>query len=94
MPTEFQKEFDLFLTKFRDVFVFIDDNLILFKGTKNENLNEVREILKVMNEADLQTKAGTCKFAKQEKEWICFELRRSGISPIKIKVQRISDQQV
>ena len=63
MPTEFQKVMDLLFAKFRDVFVFIDDNLIVTKGTKSEHLDKVREILKVMNEAKLQLKAGKCNFA-------------------------------
>ena len=43
MPTEFQKVMDILLAKFREVFVFIDDNLIVTKGTKNQHLDKVRE---------------------------------------------------
>ena len=60
MPTEFQKVMDLLLARFREVFVFIDDILIVTKRTKNEHLNKVREILKAMNEAKLHLKAGKC----------------------------------
>ena len=80
---------DLLLARFREVFVFIDDILIVTKGTKNEHLNKVREILKAMNEAKLQLKAGKCNFAKQEIEWLGFKLTSSGISPINTKVQGI-----
>ena len=66
MPTEFQKVMGLLLARFREVFVFIDDISIVTKGTKNEHLNKVREILKAMNEAKLQFKAGKCNFAKQK----------------------------
>ena len=92
MPTEFQKVMDLLLARFREVFVFIDDILMVTKGTKNEHLNKVREILKAMNEAKLQLKAGKCNFAKQEIEWLGFKLTSSGISPINTKVQGISDK--
>ena len=68
MPTEFQKVMDLLLASFREVFVFIDDILLVTKGTKNELLNKVREILKAMKEAKLQLKAGKRNFAKQEIE--------------------------
>ena len=74
MPTEFQKAMDLLLAKFREGFVFIDDILIVTKGTKSEHLDKVREILKVMNEAKLKLKAGKCNFAKQEIEWLGFKL--------------------
>ena len=66
MPTDFRKVMDLLLAKFREVFVFVDDISIITKGTKNEHLNKMQEILKVMNEAQLQLKAGKCTFAKQE----------------------------
>ena len=92
MPTEFQKVMDLLLARFREVFVFIDDILIVPKGTKNEHLNKVREILKAMNEAKLQLKAGKFNFAKQEIEWLGFKLTSSGISPIITKVQGIFDK--
>ena len=52
----------------------------------------MREILKVMNEAKLQLKAGKCKNAKQEIVWLGFKLTSLGISPIHTKVQGISDK--
>ena len=70
MPTEFQKVIDLLLANVREVFVFIDDILIVIKGTENEQLNKVRELLKMMNEAKLPLKAGKCKFSKQKIEWL------------------------
>ena len=91
MPTEFQKVMYL-LAKFREVFVFIKDILIVNKGNKAEHLNKVREILKVLDEAELQLKAGKCKFAKQEIEWLGFKLTNSGISPINSKVQGITEK--
>ena len=61
MPTEFQKVIYILLAKFREVFVFIDDILIVTKGTKQNHLDKVREILKTLDEAILQLKAGKCK---------------------------------
>ena len=37
MPTEFQKVMDNLLARFREVFVFIDDVLIVTKGTKQQH---------------------------------------------------------
>ena len=82
----------MLLAKFREVFVFIDDILIVTKGNKAEHLNKVREILKVLDEAELQLKAGKCKIAKQEIEWLGFKLTSSGISPINSKVQGITEK--
>ena len=90
MPTEFQKVMNNLLARFREVFVFIDDVLIVTKGTKQQHLDEVREILETFDEAELQLKAGKCIIAKQEIEWLSFKLTDSGISPIILKVQGIS----
>ena len=77
MPTEFQKVMDLLLAKFREVFVFIDDILKVTKGTKNEHLDKVREILKTLDIAELQLKAGKCKIAQSEIEWLGFKMTKT-----------------
>ena len=92
MPTEFQKVMDLLLAKFREVFVFIDDILIVTKGTKNEHLDKVREILKTLDNAELQLKAGKCKIAQSEIEWLGFKMTKDGISPVNTKVQAITEK--
>ena len=91
MPTEFQKVMDVLLAKFREVFIFIDDILIVTKETKQDHLNKVREILKVLDEANLQLKAGKCKIAESEIEWLGFKMTNSGISRINSKVQGVTE---
>ena len=85
MPTEFHKVMDNLLARFREVFIFIDDVLIVIKGTKLQRLEKVREILKAFDEAELQLKAVKCIFDKQEIEWLGFKLTNSGILPINSK---------
>ena len=62
-PTEFQKIMGNLLVRFREVFVFNDDILIVTKGTKNEHMTKVRKIFKVLDLANLQIKADKCKIA-------------------------------
>ena len=64
MPTEFQKVMNNLLARFREVFVFNDDVLIVTKGTKQQHSDKVREILKAFDEAELHLKAGKCIIAK------------------------------
>ena len=73
MPTEFQKVMDKLFAKLREVFVFIDDILIVTKRTKKEQLDKVREILKSLDAAKLQLKAGKCNFANTEIEWLSYK---------------------
>ena len=91
-PTEFQKVMDILLTKFREVFVLIDDILIVTKGTKDEHLDKLREILKSLDQAEVQLKAGKCTFAKNEIEWLGIKLTEKGIFPINTKAQGITEK--
>ena len=92
MPTEFQKVMDMLLAKFREVFVFIDDILIVTKGTKSEHLDKVREILKTLDDAELQLTPGKCIIAENEIEWLGFKLTNQGILPVNSKVQGITEK--
>ena len=92
MPTEFQKVMDILLIKFREVFVFIDDILIVTKGTKQNHIDKMREILKTLNEAKLQLKVGNCKIANQEFDWLGLKMTSQGISPVNSKVQGITEK--
>ena len=89
MPTEFQKVMDMLLAKFREVFVFIDDILIVTKGTKSEHLDKVREILKTLDDAELKLKAGKCIRAENEIEWLGFKLTNQGILPVNSKYKEL-----
>ena len=83
---------DLTLANMNSVFVYIDNILILSKGTKQEHLNKVREVLKIIDEAILQLKAKKCVITQERTEWLGYKLTRSGISPINAKSQGISDR--
>ena len=83
---------DIFLAKFKEVFVFVDDILMVTKGTKNEHLDKVWEFLKTLDHAELQLKAGKCNFVTNEIEWLGFKLTGQGISPVNTKVQGITEK--
>ena len=90
MPTEFQKLVDLTLSNINSVFVYIDDILIISKGTKQQHVNKVTEVMRKQDDANLQLKAGKYIIAQDSTEWLGFQLTRTGISPIKTKSQGIS----
>ena len=68
MPTEFQKLMDLTLANINSVFVYIDDILIVTKGTKQELVNKVKEVMRVLDDVNLQLKAGKCTIAQESIE--------------------------
>ena len=92
MPTEFQKLLDLTLANVNSVFVYIDDVLIVTKGTKQEHLNKVREVMKILDEANLQLKAEKCIIAQESIEWLGYKLTRTGLSPVNAKAQGKSER--
>ena len=81
MPTEFQKIMDLTLANINSVFLYIDDILIVTKGTKQQHVNKVREVMRKLDDATLQLKAGKCIIAQDSIEWLGFKITRTGISP-------------
>ena len=91
MPTEFQKLMDLTLANVNSVFVYIDYVLIVTKGTKQQHVNKVREVLRILDDANLQLKAGKGIIAQDSIEWLGFKLTRTGISAINTKSQGISE---
>ena len=92
MPTEFQKLMDLTLANINSAFVFIDGFLIVTKGTKQEHVNKVREVLRNLDEANLQLKSEKCAIAQKNIERLGYKLTRTGISPINTKAQGISEE--
>ena len=83
------KMMDLTLANINSVFVYIDDILLVTKGTKQENLEKVREKMRILDEANLQLKAEKCVFAQESIEWLCYKLTRTGISPINTKSKEL-----
>ena len=90
MPTEFQKLMDLTLEIINSVLVYLDDILIVTKGTKTEHIKKVREVMKVWDEANLQLKAEKSVFAQDRFEWLGYKLTRTGIFPVNAESQGIS----
>ena len=72
--------------------MYIDDILIVIKGTKQEHVNKVKEVTRVLDDANLQLKVGKSTIAQESIEWLGFKLSRTGISPINTKSQGISQR--
>ena len=92
MPTEFQKIMDLTLVNIDCTFVYIDDILIVTRGNKDVHMQKVREVMQILDKANLQLKVDKCNTACKKIEWLGYELTGSGISPVNGKVQGISEK--
>ena len=80
------------MTNINSVFVYIDNILIVTRGTKQEHINKVSEVLKILDEANLQLEAEKCTIAQESIEWLGYKITRTGSSPIITKAQGISDK--
>ena len=56
MPTEFQNKKGNILHNVRNAFTFIDDFLIVTKGSKERHFEKVEEVLKNLEEAEIRLK--------------------------------------
>ena len=82
MPKEFQKAMDKELANLQNTYVFLDDILI----------EAVKQVLKILDNANVRLKLEKCKFAEEEIDWLGYKLSQTGIKPIKSKVQAITEK--
>ena len=92
MPTEFQKVMDLTLVRMDGTFVYTDDILIVTKGEKSVHMQKVREVLEVLDKANLQLKVDKCKIACTEIEWLGYKLPGEGVALINGNIQGFSER--
>ena len=92
MPTEFQRIMDLTLTGISNTFAFIDDILIVTHGNEEEHIKKVIEVLRRLDEANVNLKLDKCTFAADNIEWVGYKLSQQRVAPVNSKVQGISDR--
>ena len=89
MPTEFQEAMDQELGNLPNTYVFLDDILIVTRGSQEKHFEIVKQVLKKLDNANIRLK---CKFAAEEIEWLEYKLSQTGIKPINSKVQAITEK--
>ena len=92
IPTEFQRIMDLTLAGITNTFAFIDDILIVTHGTEEEHITKVKEVLKRLDDANINLRLDKCTFAAKNIEWVGYNLSQQGVAPINRKVQGISER--
>ena len=75
-----------------NTFTFIDDNLIVIRGTEDEHVKKVKEIMKRLDEAKINLRLDKCTFAAKNIEWVGYQLSQQGGAPINSKVQGNSER--
>eukprot|EP00985_Skeletonema_marinoi_P019190 scaffold10906_cov119-Skeletonema_marinoi.AAC.1 len=68
---------------------YIDDLLVLSKGTFDDHLEKLDVVLQKLSDAGLQVNAAKSNFAAHEIDYLGYHLTNEGISPQKSKVAAI-----
>ena len=89
MPATFQKTIDKTLEGIPSKFAFLDDILIITKGTIKEHEQELDKTLQKLDEEGLAISLQKCEFAKNKIEWLGFTITPSGITPLVTKTEAI-----
>ena len=89
MPPAFQKVMDYTLVELQNTHCFLDDIIIVGRGSKEEHLKLVYKSLKKLDEDNLRIILSKCHFAKTEIEWLGHKFTQSGIAPLESKTAAI-----
>ena len=72
MPAEFQKAIDLTLTNCTNTYAYLDDILIITKGSIEKHKETLEKVLHRLDEENLEISLDKCKFACKQIEWLGF----------------------
>ena len=89
MPAEFQKAIDYTLIGLQNTYCFLNDTLIVIKGSLNEHKNYVIKCLQRLDEENFRRNFPKCHFGKLEIDWLGYHISQSGISPLESKTAAI-----
>ena len=82
MPAEFQKAVDVTLTHCSNTYTYLDDILIITKGTLESHRQKLQTVLTKLDEENLAISLDYCKFACKEIEWLGFTINSEGTKPL------------
>ena len=89
MPAEFQRAMDCILAEYPQAHAFIDDILVVTKGTAIDHIATVEKLLKKLDRENMSLKLTKCKFAQRECEWLGHKITSTGITPLVRKTEPI-----
>ena len=92
-PDIFQDRMCQLFEDLESVRAFMDDLLVVSRGTYEEHLQELEIVLKRLAKAGLKCKIDKCLFCQPEIDYLGYIITKEGIKPQPKKVQAIIDMQ-
>ena len=90
-PDIFQEKMNELFAGFDYVRAYIDDLLIVTKGSFEDHLQDLDKVLEKLETAGLKINANKSKFAAHELEYLGYWISRDGIQPLVSKVEAIKN---
>ena len=81
----FQKTKNKTLQNINTKVAYLDDILVITKGSLQVLENELDKIMRKLNEENLAINLQKCEFAKEEARWLGFKVTPNGVTPTKSK---------
>jgi hypothetical protein len=88
-PDIFQDRINDLLGDLEFVRAYLDDLLVLTKGSFEDHLKDLEVVLQRLRDAGLKCNAPKCSFAKQELEYLGYIITSEGIKPDPKKIEAI-----
>ena len=80
---------DSILLEFPQDHAFIDDILVVRKGSANDHIYTVEKILRKLDEENMSLKLTQCNFAQKDCEWLGHKITPTGITSLVRKTEPI-----
>ena len=91
MPAEFQKAMDYTLVGLTNTYCFLDDIIVVSKGTQESHLKYVYKCLQKLEADNLRINLSKCHFAKHQINWLGFTFSQRGVKPFESKTAAIAE---
>ena len=89
MPAEFQKAIDCTLAGLTNTLCFLDDIMMVSRGSTEQHLDPVPKCLTKLDQENLRINLAQCHFAKYKIEWLGHSITQTGITPFSNKTDAI-----
>ena len=91
MPAEFQRGMDYTLVGLSNTYCFLDNIIVVSKGTKESHLKYVYKSLQKLDADNLRINISKCHFAKHQINWLSFTFSQNGVKPIESMTAAIAE---
>ena len=81
MPSEIQKAMDCTLQGIPGTICYLDDILVVSRGTLTQHNEIVQKVFSRLDKEGLALKLSKCEFAVKKLEWLDFGIHSTGYSP-------------